>query len=161
MKAKYGILDVDIYNFDETGFLMGMIHPGMVVTTSEGRGKAKLAQPGNCEWATVIQGVNAAGWAILPFIILAVRYHLASWYEEGGLPASWKIQTTDNGWTTNEVGLEWIQFFDHHTASRTQGTYPLLILDGHESHHSTQFELFCQSHNIITLYMPPYSSYIL
>ncbi len=61
MKAKYGILDVDIYNFDETGFLMGMIFPGIVVTSSEGRGKAKLAQPGNREWATVIQGVNACG----------------------------------------------------------------------------------------------------
>ena len=161
MKAKYGILDVDTYNFDETGFLMGMIFPGMVVTSSEGRGRAKLAQPGNREWATVIQGVNASGWAIPPFIILAARYHLASWYEEGNLPASWIIQTTDNGWTTNEVGLQWIQHFEHHTASRTQGTYRLLILDGHESHHSTQFELFCQSHNIITLCMPPHSSHIL
>ena len=60
-KAKYGILDDDTYNFDETGFMMGIIFPGMVVTTSEGRGKAKLAQPGNREWATVMQGVNACG----------------------------------------------------------------------------------------------------
>ena len=60
-KAKYGILDDDTYNFDETGFMMGIIFPGMVVTTSEGHGKAKLAQPGNREWATVMQGVNACG----------------------------------------------------------------------------------------------------
>lgn len=71
MKTKYGILDDDVFNFDETGFMMGVIFPGMVVTTSNGRGKAKLAQPGNREWATVIQGVNALGWAIPPFIILA------------------------------------------------------------------------------------------
>ena len=71
MKSKYGILDDDIYNFDETGFMMGVIFPGMVVTTLEGRGKAKLAQPGNREWATVIQGVNALSWAVPPFIILA------------------------------------------------------------------------------------------
>jgi hypothetical protein len=70
-KAKYGIVDDDIYNFDETGFMMGIICAGMVVTTSDGRSKAKLAQPGNREWATVIQGVNALGWAIPPFIILA------------------------------------------------------------------------------------------
>ncbi|KAL8290678.1 hypothetical protein RB600_006224 [Gaeumannomyces tritici] len=48
--AKYGILDDDIYNFDETGFLMGMIAAVIVITTSEGRGKAKLVQPGNREW---------------------------------------------------------------------------------------------------------------
>jgi hypothetical protein len=40
-----------------------------------GRGKAKLAQPGNREWATVMQGVNALGCAIPPFIILAAQYH--------------------------------------------------------------------------------------
>jgi hypothetical protein len=71
VKAKYGIVDDDIYNFDETGFMMGIICAGMVVTTSDGRGRAKLAQPGNREWATVIQGINALGWAIPPFIILA------------------------------------------------------------------------------------------
>ncbi|KAG6989111.1 hypothetical protein FocnCong_v021118 [Fusarium oxysporum f. sp. conglutinans] len=77
LKAKYGILDEDTYNFDETGFMMGIIFACMVVTTSDGRGKAKLAQPVNREWATVIQGVNAQGWAIPPFIILAAQYHLA------------------------------------------------------------------------------------
>ena len=40
---------------------MGIIFAGMVVTTSDGRGKAKLAQPSNREWATVIQGVNTLG----------------------------------------------------------------------------------------------------
>ena len=71
VKAKYSIMDDDIYNFDEVGFMMGIIFAGMVVTTSDGRGKAKLAQPSNREWATVIQGVNTLGWAIPPFIILA------------------------------------------------------------------------------------------
>ena len=49
MMTKYGIVEDDVYNFDETGFMMGFIFAGMVVTTSEGRGKAKLAQPGNRE----------------------------------------------------------------------------------------------------------------
>ena len=48
-RAKYGIVDDDVYNFDETGFMMGIIFAGMVVTTSDGRSKAKLAQPGNRE----------------------------------------------------------------------------------------------------------------
>ena len=160
-KAKYGILDDDSYNFDETGFMMGIIIPAMVVTTSDGRGRAKQAQPGNREWATVIQGVNALGWAIPPFIILAGQYHLANWYQECNLPATWRITTTDNGWTTNEKGMDWIRHFDFHTASRTKGTYRLLILDGHDSHHSEEFETYCREHNIITLCMPPHSSHLL
>src|ERR1700750_1829049 len=51
IKAQYGIADDDVYNFDETGFMMGIISTAMVVTTSESRGKAKMAQPGNREWS--------------------------------------------------------------------------------------------------------------
>jgi len=45
--AKHGIQDADIYNFDETGFMMGVITSGMVVTSSERRSRAKMRQPGN------------------------------------------------------------------------------------------------------------------
>ena len=43
VKAKYGIVDDDIYNFEETGFMIGIVFAGMVVTTSDGLSKAKLA----------------------------------------------------------------------------------------------------------------------
>lgn len=49
IKVKYGILDEDTYNFDETGFIMDIITPSIVVTTSDGRGRAKQAQPSNRE----------------------------------------------------------------------------------------------------------------
>ena len=59
MKAKYGVLDDDLYNFDETGFMMGQIASSMVVTGADRGGKRKKIQPGNREWATAIQGVCA------------------------------------------------------------------------------------------------------
>jgi hypothetical protein len=70
-RATYGICDEDTYNFDETGFVMGKIMAQLVVTGSERRGQPKAIQPGNREWVTVIQGINAVGWAIPPFGILA------------------------------------------------------------------------------------------
>ncbi|KFY28041.1 hypothetical protein V491_00668 [Pseudogymnoascus sp. VKM F-3775] len=45
--AKYSITDADIYNFDETGFIMGVISTGKVITNSERHSNAKLVQPGN------------------------------------------------------------------------------------------------------------------
>jgi hypothetical protein len=39
--------------------------------------------------------------------------------------------------------------------------YRLLVLDGHESHHSDAFEEHCKEHNIVTLCMPAHSSHIL
>lgn len=91
---------------------MGVIFIGVVVTTLDSYSKAKLAQPGNREWATVIQGVNSDGWAIPLFIVLAVQYHLINWREVCDLLRHWPIKTTDNGWTTNEAGLEWIKHFE-------------------------------------------------
>ncbi|SCO92528.1 related to transposase [Fusarium oxysporum] len=150
--AKYGISLADIYNFDETGFMMGVIASGMVITGVERRGKAKSVQPGNREWVTVIQAINAEGWAIAPFIVVAGQYHLASWYQESNLPGDWAIATTQNGWTDNETGLEWLKHFDQCTKTRSTGRYRLLILDGYESHHSVDFEKYCKENHIITLY---------
>jgi hypothetical protein len=77
-KAKYGIQDEDTYNFDESGFMMGMISTRAVVTGAERRGRPKSVQQGNREWTTVIQGVNAMGWAILPFVIFQGKHHLST-----------------------------------------------------------------------------------
>jgi len=41
VKAKYGILDEDTYNFNESGFMMGVISTGAVVTGSEKRNRPK------------------------------------------------------------------------------------------------------------------------
>ncbi|KAF5697188.1 hypothetical protein FMUND_15499 [Fusarium mundagurra] len=43
--AKYGIDLADIYNFNEIGFLRGMIASGMVITGAERRRRPKLEQP--------------------------------------------------------------------------------------------------------------------
>jgi hypothetical protein len=56
----YRILDKDTYNFNEISFIMGKAQPHVVVTGAERRGWRKAIQPGNREWATVVQGINAA-----------------------------------------------------------------------------------------------------
>ena len=41
MMAKYGIQEGDLYNFDKTGFMIGIITSLIVVTRSDRRGKVK------------------------------------------------------------------------------------------------------------------------
>ena len=48
-KAKYGIYDKDVYNFDEAGFMIGKITTQLVITGSERRGRPKTIQLGNRE----------------------------------------------------------------------------------------------------------------
>ena len=103
-KAKYGICDEDVYNFDEAGFMMGKITTQLVVTASERRGRPKAVEPGNRGWVTLIAAINAAGWAVPPFLIFAGKYHLSAWYE-AEIPRDWAIAVSDNGWTNNELGV--------------------------------------------------------
>jgi hypothetical protein len=160
-KAKYGIQDEDTYNFDETGFMMGVISTGAVVTAAERRGRPKTVQQGNREWVTAIQGINAMGWAIPPFIIFAGKHHLSAWYKEEDLPQDWVIGVSENGWTTNKLGIEWLEHFDKHTKGRVVGSHRLLVIDGHESHNSIDFHRLCEEKKIITLCMPAHSSHLL
>jgi len=112
--AKYGIQEGDIHNFNESGFLMGMIATAKVVTGAESCNQLKVAQPGNHEWVTIIQGVSSQGRVIPPFIILSGQYHLSSWYTDDELPPDWVIAISKNGWTINELGFAWLKHFDKH-----------------------------------------------
>lgn len=51
--------------------------------------------------------------------------------------------------------------FEKHTAYCTKGVYRLLILNGHRSHITLEFDLFCKDHSIITLCMPLHSLHLL
>ena len=66
-------MDDDIYNFDETSFIIGKILSQLVITGLEGYRKKKQVQPGNREWVAMIQGVGALGRRIPPFVVFASK----------------------------------------------------------------------------------------
>jgi hypothetical protein len=159
VKAKYGILDEDTYNFDETGFTMGVGNRVKVVTASERRTEPIGVQQGDREWVTLIAAINAKGWAIAPYLIFKAKNHDAAWFPD--LKPQWRIGVSDNGWTTNDFGVAWLRHFVKQIKGHRVGSYVLLILDGHESHKSLSFQELCEENKIIILCMPPHSSHIL
>jgi hypothetical protein len=66
----------------------------------------------------LIQSICAARYATLPFIIYKGRVHISAWYEEADIPHNWKLSVSENGWTNNALGLEWLKHFDAHTKTR-------------------------------------------
>jgi hypothetical protein len=132
---QHGIAQEDIYNFDETGFAMGLVATAQVVTRADYYGKASLVQPGNREWVTSIECINSTGWALPPCIIFKGKVHIEGWYQDFKLPRDSRIEVSPNGWTTNEIGLRWLKnLFIPATSSQTTGKYRLLVLNGHGSH---------------------------
>ncbi|CRK31573.1 hypothetical protein BN1723_016250 [Verticillium longisporum] len=67
--AEYGMVDDDIYYYDETRFMMGIIFAG------------------NREWFNGGPGSQCPRLGHPPFIILAAHYHLANWHTECNLRA--------------------------------------------------------------------------
>ncbi|KAJ5240629.1 uncharacterized protein N7469_002220 [Penicillium citrinum] len=132
-----------------------------VVTRTEYYGRRSILQPGNREWVTAIETICADGYSLPPCIIFKGQIYIAGWFESN-LPSNWRIEISNNGWTTDEIGLRWLQkIFIPHTNSRVRGRFRLLILDGHGSHLTPQFDRICAENNIIPLCMPSHSSHLL
>ncbi|KAI9036261.1 transposase [Aspergillus affinis] len=134
VQDEHGIQDEDIYNFDETGFAMGLIATTKVVTRSNMPGRPHLIQPGQREWVTTIECISSTGFSVPTCIIFKGKVYMEGWFEELDLPHDWRIEVSANGWTTDEIGLRWLtNCFIPATTARTKGSFRLLVLDGHGS----------------------------
>ncbi|KAJ5798980.1 uncharacterized protein N7503_006485 [Penicillium pulvis] len=152
--------DDDIYNFDETGFAMGLISTARIVVRRDFYGRKPFLQPGNREWVTAIESISATGFSPPSCNIFQGSIYDIQWAT--GLPDDWRFEVSKNGWTTDKISLRWLEkLFIPATTTRTRGRYRLLILDGHGSHLTPRFDQNCKENNIIPICMPAQSSHLL
>lgn len=145
---KNGIQLEDIYNFDERGFAISLISTSKLVTRAEYYCRRSILQPGNREWVTAIETINSESDLPLPCIIFKGKNCIESWFDS--LPQDRRFEVSDNGWTTDEIGLHRLQkLLILCINSRVRGKYRLLILDGHRSHLTPRFDRICAEHAII------------
>lgn len=128
---------------------MEVIGATKVVTQTKRKDQPKIVQPGNRNFVTIIEGINATGWVLPTTIIFDGKVHQAAWYQTE-MPLEWKIELTGNSWTNDEAGYKWLtEIFHKHTQHRRTGSYRLLFFDGHGSHRTDIFDDFCRKHQII------------
>lgn len=83
-----------------------------------------------------------------------------SWIENDPLGAFYSVSA--NGWTDNEIGVEWLRnVFDPQTKHRHPGEPRLLILDGHGSHLTYYFVKYARENDIIILCFPAHATAML
>jgi hypothetical protein len=141
---------------------MGIASTSRVVISIDRRGRPLQLQPGDREWVTSIKTINACGWYLPPMVIFKGKVHISTWYQETDLPQDWVIALSDNGWTNDKLGLRWLSdVFERNIVHKTISKYRLLILDGHGSHATPEFDYYCKEHSIITLCIPAHSSHLL
>jgi DDE superfamily endonuclease/Tc5 transposase DNA-binding domain/helix-turn-helix, Psq domain len=157
---EYGYKHANIWNMDESGFGIGESQTTKVLIPFRYNQKSKIIG-GKQEWVTTIEAINAAGEALPPIIIWKGK-HLYSGFISEDTPQDWSFAVSENGWTSNMLGLEWlIQVFERKTREKAAGARRLLIADGHGSHIRADFIAYCMEYDIDLLILPPHCSHIL
>ena len=142
---------------DEKGFLMGVIKKLKVVIPRYEE-KKHITQPGNREWVSIIECISTDGRKLEPWVIFKAKQLQKAWYE---CEYNGHIATSENGWTDNWIGLQWLEHCFEKETSNQKGEYRMLILDGHASHVTTAAIQFCVDHKILLLCLPAHTTHIL
>jgi hypothetical protein len=160
-KLRYGIADNDEYNMDEKGVMKGIGDAVKVIIPRQQK-TASSIQPDNREWVSIIECIGFNGYVLPPYIIFEGKQLQQSWFRNDiEIDQQTVVCCSPNGWTDSEIAVNWLHHFNHHTKARTQGSYRLLILDGHNSHTSYEFVKYCEEEKIIALCLPPHSTHLL
>jgi hypothetical protein len=144
----YSILASDLWNFDETGYNIGMAGE-TVILTQEPYQKHYTPSSEDRTRVSSTEGINAAGDYLPAFHILPGKCILGSWIQD--LHDDDCIAVTDSGYSNDTIGFEWLKKFDESSKRYQQGVWRLLLLDNHDSHCTYDFIHFCEERRLFPL----------
>ena len=156
IKEEKNILEEDIYNMDEKGFMIGEIGKQKALVPTKAP-ISSMTKPGNREWVSLIECVGMNGRKLTPWYLFKGKLQKKSWREvlrEGD------IVCTENGYTDNEIGMEWVKrVFDKQTEWTRKGDWRMLIVDGHASHITNEVIEYALQHKIAIMCLPPHTTH--
>ena len=161
---KYNVTAENIYNWDKKGFLLGIASTVKRIMSKEAlkSGRRRFArQDGSREFISLLACICADGSWLPPSLIYQGESHdlQSSWVEELGSEMAY-FAASDNGWSCNKLGLNWLEkVFEPHTKSKAGRRWRILIVDGHSSYVNMGFLQWANDHRIIVHILPPHSTH--
>jgi hypothetical protein len=157
----FGIQKQDVWNFDETGFRVGIGGKQLVIVTRYSNAKIFHGDADDREHLTSGEFISAGGRSIPPFVIMKGKLHMEKFYFEGGFDDNTTVAVSDSGYLTNELAIPLLEHFDRETSKGTVGRWRLLLFDGYESHTDYAVLDWCWKHHIVPFTLPPHATHIL
>ena len=111
IRDEKGILPRDTYNFDETGFRIGVGRDQWVVTRVSKR-PLSFASSSSQELVTVIEAISGDGAVIPPMILVSGIQHMEDWFTKTNLPGNILLGVSETGYSNDMLGLEWLYHFE-------------------------------------------------
>ena len=106
----------NIYNFDETGFILGETRRQKVISQQK---RPQVASDCTRESLTAVECVSADGWVAPPFFIFKGQAILERWFKDNINP-DWVVAMAPKGFITDKIAFAWLQHFDQHTRCRVE-----------------------------------------
>jgi hypothetical protein len=141
-----------VYNFDECGFRPGEGKNQRVVGRKNRRSGPDLAESERGENITALECIAADGWQMDPlFIFKSGGVFMEAWFDGSeDLPPNTMVGTSPNGWISDQLANQWLDYFIEATRDRTKrGEKRIIIFDGHGAHLTLEFLQKCEDHDIL------------
>jgi hypothetical protein len=121
---------------DESGFAIGEKEAGVLsMLISVNNSKQSLGVRSGLQWCNAFAPMEA-----LFLLVIFKAERLSTQWIPASIHGSWRFNYNLKGWTSNDLGLEWlVRCFDPETRDKAAGEYRLLICDGHDSHITAEF----------------------
>lgn len=154
------------YNADEGGLMEGEGTNGLVIGSSECKGRRLVPIKASTSrtWTSIIECVSATGVLLEPTIIFKGATIQDQWFRDSFARShpTWHTTVSENGWTSNDIAVEWLErVFLPQTDTGDPSDTRLLVLDGHGSHTTDEFITTCFLNNVHLLFLPAHTSHVL
>lgn len=150
----------NIWNFDETGFMVGYLQKGTFVWTFFEIEQPILTDSHDTVSVTAVEAISAAGasipsFLIIPGITIPVKFVMNRLHKDT------TITTNTKGYINDILALEWAQHFKRLTRPSNPEEKRVLLIDGCESHFTHKIFYFYSQHNIKLFPIPPHLTHYL
>ena len=160
VRAKYGIHIIDTYNFDETGFWIGVGRAQQIITRDTYQ-RAYIPDPDNRKSLTAIETIGGNGHVLPSMLILSGTQHLEKWFFDGGLEDKTLVAITETSYANDDILLQWFKHFDLFSSKRLVGVWRILVSGGYGSYLGIDFIQQCWDKKIIPFCLPPHTTHLL
>ncbi len=144
---------------DESGIALGSCTNSIRLGDASKK-KTLVQSPENREWVSIVESISALGRSIRPLVIFKGKHIQSSWFHHDEVP-NWVYTTSKNGWIANHIAFNWLTKIFLPETKPPGNEARLLILDGHGSHHTTEFLWECKTNNIWLVFLPPHLTHVL
>jgi hypothetical protein len=163
---KYNVTLENVYNFDEKGFLQGLLKKAkriVLINLLRNGGLLGVAKDGSREFISLLAAICADGSRVTPGLIYQgpspdVRLSWLEDFEPANRGAYFAC--SENGWSNDDLGVNWLErVFNRETKEKAGRGWRLLILDGHHSHVNLQFIDYADRNRILLAVLPSHTTH--